>query len=504
MLEVPDSPINGSPINDSAVGANAKSEEEKTREEKGAEKGRVGASLFDDDLPELAPLVQSALQYEQALSPPPSPSSPAPAARTRLGGAKKEPPKDKELSGLEEFESEFKLSPPEPAPRKKMTAGIENEDIANALDKLVLPGNALDVAGSPTPKEAEFGFPCKVCGTRMLAAVSKVGTNTRCPDCFSEFLIPPPPVKKKEPKRVTRQELAEVTFAPIDGKSSRDYRGGTQADQLLEKAEAELESEEKELQGLTSSFDSQRWFGLLFWFLKDPTMIFITILFSAICAIWIPMVTYAPEGLNVNEKVGSIVQAALFLIPAFFIFTALLALGMCILSTVANQYNRIQDWPFSRTGEVAGEVIMVLTAAAIAGAPGGMIGSGLASVTGSPVITACFSLISLWLLFPFVLLSMADNNAITEPFSKNVFESMKERVDAWGAMYLQTMLAMAALFVLIVWSLQEGLVGEFLFGLCMPFLVLFLFNQYGLLAGRISDVTGLGFSGDFSSEHTND
>ena len=42
--------------------------------------------------------------------------------------------------------------------------------------------------------------------------------------------------------------------------------------------------------------------------------------------------------------------------------------------------------------------------------------------------------------------------------------------------------------------------GEVLCGLSLPFLILFIFNQYGLLAGRISGLTDLGFTGDFSED----
>jgi hypothetical protein len=37
-------------------------------------------------------------------------------------------------------------------------------------------------------------------------------------------------------------------------------------------------------------------------------------------------------------------------------------------------------------------------------------------------------------------------------------------------------------------------------GLTLPFFILFIFNQYGLLAGRISGLTDLGFTGDFSED----
>jgi hypothetical protein len=36
----------------------------------------------------------------------------------------------------------------------------------------------------------------------------------------------------------------------------------------------------------------------------------------------------------------------------------------------------------------------------------------------------------------------------------------------------------------------------------LPLFVFFVMNQYGLLAGRLSDITELGFEGDFSQDNS--
>lgn len=453
-----------------------------------------GASLFDDDLPELAPLVESALKTNPDGVPGP------PARSTKPSEAQS----SKSLPSLDDFDDDIPLAPVEPAKRKGLPVDMElpasGPALAGVLDDIVLTSSALDIGADPA-REEDFAFSCKVCGTRMMAPKARIGKNVRCPDCFSEFQIPEPKVQKKPRTVVLDHEIADVKFVKPEGNSVRESRvSKARTDELLEKAQAEVDAERDELEGITASFDSQRWIALLFWFCRDPLLVFIVVFFGLFCAIWFPMVTAAPELFQATERLGVILQAVIFLVPSIPVFGSLLALGMCVLTTVANQYHRIQDWPFTRTGEMAGEVIMVLAALAIASIPGGMVGTGLASLVESHITTALFGLMSTWLLFPFFLLSMADNNAITEPFSKSVFESFKLKPDAWGAMYLQTMLAFSFLFVLNAWALRDGIVGEIMIGLLMPFTVLFIFNQYGLLAGRISNVTGLGFTGDFSAE----
>lgn len=445
-------------------------------------------------------MVESALQDNpNGVPTPPGRSVPKTSAN-----AASTPAASKTKPTLDEFDDDFQLSPIEPTQPKGLPIGLDLPNsapaLAGVLDDIVLSSSALDI-GSESAREEEFSFGCKVCGTRMMAPKSRIGKSVRCPDCFSEFIVPEPKIPKKQRTVVLDHEIADVKFVRSEGNSVREASSSkARTDEMLEKARAEVDAEQKELEGLTASFDSQRWISLLFWFCRDPLLVFIMIFFGLFCAIWFPMVTAAPELFQATERLGVILQAVIFLVPCVPVFGSLLALGMCVLSTVANQYHRIQDWPFTRTGEMAGEVIMVLASLAIASIPGGMVGSGLASIAGSHITTALFGLISTWLLFPFFLLSMADNNAITEPFSKNVFESFKAKPDAWGAMYLQTMLAYGFLFVLNAWALRDGIVGEIAIGLFMPFTVLFVFNQYGLLAGRISDITGLGFTGDFSSE----
>ena len=71
---------------------------------------------------------------------------------------------------------------------------------------------------------------------------------------------------------------------------------------------------------------------------------------------------------------------------------------------------------------------------------------------------------------------------------------------------LQTALMSLALFMLsaAVWSVKP--LGGFVIGFAVPFYVFFLFQQLGILASRIADVTALQFSpeGDDDEEKEED
>ena len=116
------------------------------------------------------------------------------------------------------------------------------------------------------------------------------------------------------------------------------------------------------------------------------------------------------------------------------------------------------------------------------------------------MVALAFVLIGIWGLTPILLLSMINNNSIFEPYSKAVLNSIKSHPEAWGAMYLQTAAALVVFFLLIVLLSMQRLFGDFLSGLTLPFACFFVFNQYGVLAGRISHVTEIGFEGDFSED----
>jgi DNA-directed RNA polymerase subunit RPC12/RpoP len=177
-----------------------------------------GQSVFDDDLPDLVPLQPSAelskkdrpVAESPKLQPvkPPKPSPTNPSADDLVfpdidlpeislepedDSAKRRPTLSPTLD-LDDIELEA-LSPSGP-PQKSPKPNSANQ--SNAGKKSVLNGSLEQLSQDQAalaehlqlPSEEEFSFPCKVCGTLLYARESKVGSNTRCPDCFSEFRCP--------------------------------------------------------------------------------------------------------------------------------------------------------------------------------------------------------------------------------------------------------------------------------------------------------------------------
>ncbi len=377
---------------------------------------KKSVSIFDDDLPDLAPI-----EFPEPTAATPAAAAPAPSVKA---STPKVPQKAPQPSILDSLDDDIPLAPLEP-PKK----GAPQQTVSRSeLDDLMLESEAL-IKTSDLDVGDEFSFKCKVCGTSLYVRESQIGSLTRCPDCYSESIVPKPAVKPKKLGSVRVREGADVALAPVDAKSVRDPKGSkAESEIILERAKVELDKEKEELDGIQGSFNSKRWITLIFWFLQDPSLIIVSIVLSVVCAIWMTAVTWIPKALELEGTGAAIAGAAVFFVPFIPLVGSCLLLGLSIFMMVANQLKRIDDWPFSRIGDSLGELFMFLAAIAIASVPGGIIGLPLNSLFGGVLGTISCSFLSIWVLFPFLFLSMANNNRITEPFSKVVFDSLKGRL----------------------------------------------------------------------------
>lgn len=491
-LSSPTKPSNTETKNSSSTNkSTSTSSNEKRSEGADSSKKETRPSLFDDDLPELAPMDVVDI----------------PRAPTAKGSASTSADLDLDDLTLEPVSSEPVVK--KPATRanengnKKATSGNTPSNagaLVSALDQLSLDQNALAELLSVKTDE-EFRFPCKVCGSALYASESRVGTTTRCPDCFSEFSIPSPPPKKKTKQLVIDETTAAVSLAPIDSKSMRDENIDVKkSKELLDKAAEAVEREQAELNELSSSFDSQRWLNLAFGFLRDPMVILASVALGVFTACWLGAM--AAMGPIVKLEVGQaiIVRIVIFAVFCIPILGSTCLIALAILPMAANRLRRIEDWPFGKIAESFGELMMVTLSIVVASIPGGMTAASLNAAGAHPAVCIAFLMISIWFIAPILLLSMIENGSIVEPYAPAVLKSMKSRSDAWGGMYMQTAMIMFAIYAFTLIAMGNDLTGDFLLGFTFPFFCFMIANQLGLLAGRISDVTDMGFQGDFSDD----
>jgi len=454
-----------------------------------------GKSLFDDDLPDLQPFDEQSSASNEKTTKPKSPS-----AANKSASAK--PSLDLPDIALPDLDlSDIPLAPLEsPKPKTTKSKSGKTPILSGSLEELSLESPAL-VGPLDATVDEEFSFPCKLCGSLLCSSRSRVGHQIRCPDCYSEFSIPSPPQKKKKVDVKLDPEVASVTFAPIDSLSVHGTNSSSEkTKEILDRAEQTMESEREEYQDLSGSFDTKRWMGFLFGFLKDPLVVTAAIGLGFVAGFWLFFMAVMGTWVKLEGAQVLIAQLAILCVFGIPIFGAICMCGIGILTMAANRASRVAEWPFMKMSESIGECMMVLAAVIAASIPGGILGAVFSSMNAHPSIPFAFIMLGIWAITPILLLCMIDTSSIFQPYSKAVFQSIKIRAEAWGAMYMQTGMAFGGFFMLMVLTGTAPPVGDFVLGLSLPFFCFFLFNQYGVLAGRISDVTEMGFEGDFSGD----
>lgn len=454
-----------------------------------------GKSLFDDDLPDLQPFDEQSVASSEKMT-----SQKSPSAANK--GASAKPALDLPDIALPDLDLfDIPLAPLElPKPKTAKSKTGKTPILSGSLEELSLESPAL-VGPINTTIDEEFSFPCKLCGSLLCASRSRVGDQIRCPDCYSEFSIPSPPQKKKKVDVKLDPEVANVTFAPIDSLSVHGTNSSKEkTKEILDRAEQTMESEREEYQDLSGSFDTKRWMGFLFGFLKDPLVVTAAVGLGFVAGFWLFSMAAIGTWVKLEGAQVLIAQLAILCVFGIPIFGAICMCGIGILTMAANRASRVAEWPFMKMSESIGECMMVLAAVMVASIPGGMIGAVFRSMNAHPTIPFAFIMLGIWAITPILLLCLIDTSSIFQPYSKAVFQSIKSRAEPWGAMYMQTGMAFGSFFTLMALTGTVPPIGDFVLGLALPFFCFFLFNQYGVLAGRISDVTEMGFEGDFSGD----
>jgi DNA-directed RNA polymerase subunit RPC12/RpoP len=439
-------------------------------------------------------------------------------------------------------DDEFRLAPVETTPAKKVTTPLlpvnplDDFDLGD-FDNLAPPvepsrspeaariaatkgsigtsssqQNAIPLSGPPkkpsaqssAPLRTDFRYPCKVCGTSMYADINEVGSKVRCPDCYTEFSIPSPPPGWNKPRNIGPTSLDDGDAMPLAAAEGLGVRTSgpttSSAEVMMERAAASLAEDDEKTRREIYDFESSGWAIRNFGFLKDPSAIVIALVTGVflggalVGALVIGgMAANSTSELERKESIRGIASNLALAILAAPIFLGALANGVAVLEAAANQLQRIARWPAFNIGEAMDEVMVVAAAFGIAALPGALLQWFGSSIGVPDILATIVMLLVTWFAFPVLLLSMLDNQAVTEPISQDVIKSMQSRQNAWGAMYMMTAMAFLFLFGLYLLQTNDRSGLRFTIGLVTPLLIFFVFHQYGLLAARISSVTELGF-----------
>jgi len=434
-------------------------------------------SVFDDDLPDLAPL------QEPPMTPSPSAKS-QPAQSHPTGSASRtEQALRDALAGNEDL-FEDPADSPKQSPAKPIPSSLHSAKTA-----------------SPKPSNAEYSIKCKVCNTILTVRESKVGNQVKCPDCHSMILVPPPPVKKA-PADIKIDELeAAVQLAPVGDNNPRIVSGASvNTKEILSKASKELERERKEIEDVKGAFDSKEWLSRNFGFLSDTRLILALVALGFATSVVYYLQGLVPHSTETDlQKVLQTLRPHLLLAATFPIQLATFICAVAVIPKSANRVKLIEPWPFfQNVKDYLGPACIGFVVFLLVGILASLLSSSLSVIKVPVLLQDALAQMLLWGSVPIIYLSMLELQSYKQPVSGSIFKSISAKPDAWGAMYMQSAVVWVLYFVLWQIAILKGSAIAMLAGFVFPWYICFVANQYGVLAGRISDVTDLGYEGVFA------
>ncbi|MDA8697552.1 hypothetical protein N9M41_03670 [Rhodopirellula sp.] len=284
----------------------------------------------------------------------------------------------------------------------------------------------------PIEYATEYRVNCKVCGSFIYAKATQAGKTIKCGDCYSEILIPSPPRIKKKPT----MDMSQVETFQFESNPKAERRPDPfqkSADQLL----AEAERADQEEPSRPTDFDTPQigeWVLNVLAPFRDPTVL-IHLAGLSILAI-IPTLIV----LKLNMPI-----LTLGLFPGGLIVGLLTAsCGMAILLAMANDESSVSEWPTLDPFGWLEQLMLVGGAAMLAAVPCWVLTTWL---IGPGLLSAALTMFAIYLIFPFILLSMLDMNSVFTPFSSELARSVTKCEEAWGGFYFSSAILFVGTFL---------------------------------------------------------
>lgn len=345
----------------------------------------------------------------------------------------------------------------------------DTEDQKPAPMKLVQP---------KVPVDDTFRVNCPTCDSLTYAKPDQVGKRIRCPDCHAAIVVPPPP--KVKPKYQPDIQAASTFNFQDSGEENLPSRPTDpfrkSADALLKAAEdahIEAEAEEWELPNF------QQWFSGLAKVFLDPVV--------GLHIFFLSLLAFLPTAVALQYE-SSMVVMGLFAGGAIF-GALVIANGFAILQSVANGEDAVGEWPLFDPMAWLGQMVIAIASVGVAAGPIWMVTH---YIFQGGLITVAMTMVSLYLLYPIVLLSMLDEESILVPFSTDVTKSVMRAPDQWGAAYLASGILFFAMFLMfMIASVTGGSSPRFGAAIAIVVAVAGTFAYFGII-GRLA--YGIGHS----------
>ena len=167
----------------------------------------------------------------------------------------------------------------------------------------------------------------------------------------------------------------------------------------------------------------------------------------------------------------------------FFLGAIVVACGFAILQSVANEEESVSEWPVFDPMAWLGQLFVAVAAAFVAAAPAWFAST---FVFGPSLTSAAITMVSVYAIFPFVILSMLDMESAFVPFSPEVARSVSKCEEAWGGFYFSSGLLFVGLFLFFTLTSTLGGPGGAVLAIFVTIALTFVyFSMIGRLAYAI-------------------
>jgi uncharacterized membrane protein YiaA/DNA-directed RNA polymerase subunit M/transcription elongation factor TFIIS len=296
--------------------------------------------------------------------------------------------------------------------------------------------------------ESEFRVTCKVCGTITYAKAVDSGKTTKCSDCYSEILIPKPPRIRKKPEiDIANAETFSLGQNNSEESKTADPFRKSAADLL---AEASRQEEDASPPVYEDTPNVLEWVNNVFGIFKDPGVIMHWVCLSVAAAIPTALlVSIEQESLQLLLTIG-------MMIGGLILGGITVSCAFAILLSVANGNDQVEDWPSTDVFQWLDQLTLVLGATGLVAIPMWTI-CFLTNSTG--LLGVALVMFSIYLLLPFILLSMLDMGSVFAPFSPELARSVSKCQEEWGGFYFSSGLLFGLLFLFtaMIWYLPGSL-----------------------------------------------
>lgn len=322
-------------------------------------------------------------------------------------------------------------------------------------------------AAQPTEYLTEYRVKCPLCGSILYAKAAQAGKQIKCPDCHHDIKVPPPP---KKPKKYT-VDLDQVETYRFGGDDVRQRP----SDPFRKSAQELLDAAEKEdVEEAEPDYDTPKigeWAKSVFGIFLQP----------GVAVYWILLSLFAAVPAYVALKLEHPVLVMGLFPAGFFFATLVVACGFAILESVANQEESVTQWPvLLDPTEWIPPLFLALAALALPGIPAWILGQML---FGPDLAAVSVTMIAVYLLFPFVLLSMLDMQSVMMPFSPEVARSVTRCEESWGGFYFSSGVMFFSLFMVFVFSTMMSPPIGAIFAIFATVAVVFI---YFAMLGRLA------------------